>query len=398
MLGFWRETSRRRWAFVIWAVILVVIGARLLHSPRANGVYPIFSNAGRQWAAGQSVYGQSGVVVDVFRYSPPAAAFFAPWALLPDQWGGLIWRGLSAAVFLGGLAAWCRWQQPARSFATVSLLVLPLAVGGLNNGQCNALIIGSLLLAQVAFAREFWTAAAMLVIIPALFKGYPLSFGMLLCLIGPRRFAPRLAVCLLVMAAVPYLFQRADYVTAQYGDFWWQLGVDDRTDMGAHGYRDLQMLAIRAGVPMSLATYRLTEAALGLACAAAVLAGRRRGWDKDTTLSASLSLALCWMTLAGPATESTTYVLISPLLAMAVLTIADRPQWQKCTVGASFVLFVVAACVVWFPGSFAKPIQATGIQPFAALLLTIHVLAECWRAGLRRTAEREIGADTPLAA
>ena len=154
---------------------------------RANGVYPIFSNAGRLWLSAQSVYAVPTVVSDVFRYSPPVAAFFAPLSLLRDSWGGLIWRAEWLAFF-GGLAAWCRWQRPARDLAAMALLVLPLAMGGLNSGQCNALIIGSLLLAQVAFTRGFWTTAAVLVTIPTLFKGYPLAFGMLLCLVEPAAF------------------------------------------------------------------------------------------------------------------------------------------------------------------------------------------------------------------
>jgi hypothetical protein len=388
---------RRRWAITVWTIIFAVLSLRLLISTRSNGVYPIFSNAGRQWLAGQEVYGPSGAGLDMFRYSPPVAAFFAGWAPLPDQWGGLLWRGLCAAVLFGGLAAWCRWLQPARDLATMSLLIMPLAIGGLNSGQCNALIVGSLLLAHMAFARGLWTAAAILVTIPALLKGYPLTYGLLLCLIEPRRFAPRLAICVLAAAALPYLFAPAEYVTEQYVGFWHRLD-DDRTDLGFSGYRDLHMLVGRVGLPMSLQTYRLIEAALGLACAAAVLIGRRRGWSERTTLSACLSLSLCWMTLAGPATESSTYVLLAPILGLAVFTVADRPRWQRCVVGGSFVLFTVAAMVVWFPGWIAHPVQSIGIQPFAALLLTVHVVVECWRELMPQAAGRTTDTELPRAA
>src|SRR5213078_229023 len=97
------------------------------------------------------------------------------WSLLPDRLAGIVWRGLNAGVFLGGLAMWCRWQRPRLSVAAGMLLVIPLAVGGLNNGQCNALIAGLLLFATAAFARGRWTAAAALITVPVLFKGYPLA-------------------------------------------------------------------------------------------------------------------------------------------------------------------------------------------------------------------------------
>jgi hypothetical protein len=83
------------------------------------------------------------------------------------------------------------------------------------------------------------------------------------------------------------------------------------------------------------------------------------------------------MTLAGPATESCTYVLLSPILALSMLTFAERPAWQRWLVLTSFALFTVAAAVVWFPRRFYEAVQGAGIQPLAALLLTVHVVAEC---------------------
>src|SRR5437868_10528129 len=132
-------TTRARWAVAVWVVVLLIIGLRAARSARPDGVYPIFSTAGRHWLAGEAVYVPPTADLDVFRYSPPVAAFFAPWSLLPDRLAGILWRGLNAAVFLGGLAVWCSWQRPRPNVAAVFLLVIPLAIGGLNNGQCNAL-------------------------------------------------------------------------------------------------------------------------------------------------------------------------------------------------------------------------------------------------------------------
>jgi hypothetical protein len=376
----------------VWAVVLIVIGVRVLCSTRANSVYPIFSAAGARWLAGDEVYLPPTADLDVFRYSPPVAAVFAPWSLLPDRLGGLLWRGLNAAVLLGGLAAWCRWLWPRLNVPAVFLLVIPLAVGGLNNGQCNALVIGLLLIAQVAFARGRWTAAAALAVVPVLLKGYPLALGLLLCLIEPRRFGLRLAGCLCVAAALPYLCQRPEYVTEQYAACLRQLNADDRTNFHLEaGYHDLHMLVRRAGLPMDLSAYRLLEMELGLACAALILVGRSRGWDARTALDACLGLGACWMTLAGPATESSTYVLLAPVLARAVLIGAGKPWRQQWVVAASYALFTAAAAVAWFPGRVSRPIHATGLQPFAALLLTVHVVAECVRSMRNENGRPELG-------
>jgi hypothetical protein len=360
-------------------MILVVIGLRASLSKKVDGVYPIFSTAGRQWLAGETAYIPPAADLDIYRYSPPITAFFAPWTLLPERLACVLWRGFNAAIFLGGLLVWCRARRPAVDTAAM-LLVIPLAVGGLNNAQCNAFDSGMLLFAAAAFVNGFWTTAAACASVPVLFKGYPLALGLLLGLVEPKRFAPRLVICLLIGAAVPFCCQRPAFVFDEYAAFFSRLAGDDRTQFEfVAGYRDLHMLLRRYGLPLSLMAYRIVEIVLGGACAAIILWGRARGWDRRTAAEACVWLGLCWMTVAGPATESCTYVLISPVLAVAVLTAKDRPRWQQSLVGASFVLFTVAAASVWFPGWFAHPIQATAIQPLGALFLSIWVLVELGR-------------------
>jgi hypothetical protein len=370
--------TRQRWSVYIWAVVLLVLALRATLSKKVDGVYPIFSTAGRHWLAGETAYGPPKQDIDRYRYTPTVTAFFAATTVLPDRVACLLWRGLNVAVFLAGVAAWCRWRRI--DFSAAAVLALPLAIGGLNNAQVNALDVGLLLLAAVAFGRDRLTLAAVLLSIPVLFKGYPIAMGLLLCLIEPRRFTPRLGVCLLVGGVVPFLCQRPAFVWQEYTTYLSVVRVDDRTQWDiVAGYRDLHMLLRRFGVPLSLAEYRLVEIVLGAGCAAIVLFGRRKGWDRHAAVTAATSLGLCWMTLAGPATESCTYVVISPVLAAAVLTVRQRPGWQKGLVAASFVMFTIAAASVWFPGWIAHPIQATAIQPLAALILTLYVVVECVR-------------------
>jgi hypothetical protein len=46
-------------------------------------------------------------------------------------------------------------------------------------------------------------------------------------------------------------------------------------------------------------------------------------------------------------------------------------------VGGIVGLFVVAAAIVWFPRAVADAVVTTGIQPSAALLLTLMVVVQC---------------------
>src|SRR5688500_3021866 len=98
-----------RLAVVAWAAVLGGVCVHTLLRPGRNSVYPIFAEAGRDWLAGGELYEED---VAPFRYSPAVATFFAPFALLPDGPGGVLWRLLNAAVLLGGLAWWVRDVLP----------------------------------------------------------------------------------------------------------------------------------------------------------------------------------------------------------------------------------------------------------------------------------------------
>src|SRR5262245_30691830 len=133
------------WATAAWLIILTVISVRVILRPQTHSVFPIFAEAGRCWLAGEDIYGRQIVNLDQFRYSPAVAAAFAPWSFLPPCAGEVLWRWVNAAAFFGGLALSCRWLwSDSSKFSAAALVVVPLAVGSLNNGQCNPLATGLL--------------------------------------------------------------------------------------------------------------------------------------------------------------------------------------------------------------------------------------------------------------
>jgi len=211
-----------------------------------------------------------------------------------------------------------------------------------------------------------------------LLKQYPLALGLLLAILEPRRFTPRLAVCILAGLAMPYLFGSPEYVTEQYRACISRAASDDRTADILLSYRDLQLLLRVAGLPLSLVQYRLLEVALAAVVGAFVWIQHDR-WSRDHAVWVCGTLASCWMTLAGPATESPTYVIVAPTLAACLLAAIKGPRLPQISVSASYAAFTFAAMIVWFPGWIAKPVHTSGLQPLAALLLTIVAVHFCCR-------------------
>jgi hypothetical protein len=379
-----------RLALAVWVVIVAGIGLRLSLSKRVNSVYPIFSEAGRRWSAGGALYITPTYELDQFRYTPAVAAGFAPWGLLSDRAGATLWLGLSSALFLGTIVAW--WHDRS-TVGLALLLAIPISLGSINNGQCNALLCAMSLLAMMAFRRERWTLAALAVTVAVLFKVYPLSLGLLLAILEPRRFGVRFALILAAGLALPYCLRPADYVNEQYRALTARVNGDDRTLFPViYGYRDFQMLTRVAGIPLTRAHYQLGELAVAAVFAGIVAFGRLRGWTRERLVWACGALSACWMTVFGPATESSTYIILAPWLAQAAVEAASRPVWRRVVAYASFALFAVSMSMAWFPESVRTPIQSTGIMPLAGMLLSVYLLGECQEAELPDSTVRRMAA------
>jgi hypothetical protein len=403
-----------RWALAAWLALLVAVCGRVAFQPRTRTLFTTWAGAGRNWESGQDLYQKTWEShQDQFRYSPPTAVLLVPFGHLPVRGGGVLWRLLNAAVLLSGFAAWLRAGVPqvrsSRGWAMAYLLILPLSLGSLNNGQPNPAVIGLLLWAAALVVRDRWMAAAACVALATVWKAYPLAVGLLLAAAYPRRFGPRLVLALAVAAALPFLCQRWGYVASQYAQWVRKLWTENNRKGWPleMAYRDLWLLLRVCHLRIPERAYQVLQ--LGTAAAAAVLCvlGRRRGWDRRQVVLAVLALGTCWMTLLGPATESATYVLLAPVLAWAVLSATRQPwtrwgaavaeqswpaavRWMPAAAWWLFLACVLAGLVPW-----TKRIHALGLHPLAALLLTAACAVVIYRAATAGGPGANAGAGAP---
>ncbi len=402
-----------RLAVAAWLIVLVAISVRVAVQPRVRTLYTTWAGAGRDWETGRDLYRDTWEShQDQFRYSPLAAVLLVPFSHLSERAGGIVWRLLNAAVLFAGFGAWLRTGLPhmlsGRERAIAFLLILPLALGSLNNAQPNPLVIGLLLAAAALIAREHWTAAAACVMLATALKAYPLALGLLLAAAYPRRFAPRLFAALLVGLAIPLVCQRWEYVWSQYVQWLHRLGNNDRKSWPAHmAYRDLWLLLRICHLRISPGFYTGIQLATAAGAAALCVAARLRGLDRRQVLLAAVALGSCWMTLLGPATESSTYILLAPVLAWAVLSATRRP-WQAWGAGGAAQPWPAAVC--WMPaaawwlfmactlaglGPWTNRVHALGLHPLAALLLTAGCVVVTLRALAAAGPGAAAGAGTP---
>jgi hypothetical protein len=362
-----------RLVVALWVVGALVIFVRTALRPD-HDVLSTEWNAGTAWAHGESVYGGQGG----FIYPPPIAAFDALLTGLPKWFKGDIWRLLRTGTMLIATLVWVRsGLQPRldrKQLPVIYLLLFPLAIGDLNNGQSNPMISGLLMLGVVAVSRRSWNLAAVCFALPACYKIYPLAVGLLMCVLFPRELAWRIALLLFLVAAASFLTQHPAYVADQYRLWVDTRRLDRRRYTVTDPQRDFWMIFRAAGIPLTSWFYLCIQ--LGSAAALAGFAwwAQHRHWNQGRLLFALLNLGLCWMLLFGPATEAATYVILAPSIVFSVLLALEQPWLLRALAWSAYGLLLVGELHSALIHS-KKILWPLAIQPIAAVLCAAYCMA-----------------------
>jgi hypothetical protein len=126
----------RFFGFLLWILPLVAVCVMVALDPVKRSVTPVFHLAAERWGAGGELYAD----VRGYHYLPQFALLFAPFHALPVPVGDILWRAISVALVLWGIAALVRLVLPddtGRGFFYACLLALPPCLGAVRNGQTN---------------------------------------------------------------------------------------------------------------------------------------------------------------------------------------------------------------------------------------------------------------------
>ena len=386
----------------MWIVLCVGCCVRAFLFPTSHTVYQNYANAGRCWLHGSDAYdlardeqGAAVARMSGYRYAPLASAAFVPFSLLPDAWGGLLWRLANYSCFFWAFAWFIREVLPGaeslgeKAKACLWLLILPLSLGSMNNGQANVLLMGLLLAAGAAVVKERWNLTAVLLACACLLKIYPLAVALLLVLVYSRQLRWRFLLALAVGLALPFGLQHPGYVLEQYGNWLQLLMTDDRRDFAlTQGYRDFYLLTRFFGAPMSPRLYLAVQLLAAAGVAGVCLLGRLANWPKKHLVQTTLALGCCWMSVLGPSTESSTFILLAPALAWALVEAFQpgRPMWSRAALVLVMAMFMATFTATWFPGGRD---WLYVLQPVSALLFFVERLL---RAGPVRDEKASIDA------
>jgi len=362
-----------------WILTLVVICLHAGINPGKHSVFTNYWHAGARWIRGEYLYLYP--YSKQFLYSPLAAACFAPFALLPQALGGILWRLLSAIALILGARMSGRMAWPGtggvRLAAWGLAALLPLSLSNLNNGQAGVLVTAFLLFGIVFCASGQWQITAACFAIATILKLYPIALALLLVALYPGKLSWRLALWLVGLFLLTFLLQQRSYVLTQYQEWFAQLAHDKRRLQGAYGtWRDAWLLLRLARVPMTILAWTTLQLVAGVLAAAFCVWGQRAGWNSRRCLAAAFCLASVWMTLFGPATEAATYIILAPAVIFGLITSWSslHPLWLRTGMSSTYGLLIAADILnSWFhPATHVVYVHA--VQPFAALIFVGLVL------------------------
>jgi hypothetical protein len=368
-------------AIIVWSMVVLFVSVRAFMTPATKTVYPIFSASARLWWSGIDTYepGRPTDVQNGYRYGPTCSVAFTPFAIFPDAVGGVLWRLFNVATLLGALGWFARAVLPTKLtgglYAGLALLILPMGLQSINNGQANLVVIACMLGAIAAVAQERWNLASALLAAAFVMKLYPLALGMILIVLYPRRLAWRIPLAAGVSLLIAFLFQHPDYVIDQYVKWIVVLQHEKRRELDGM-YRDLWLLIYLYDLPISRAGYLLIQIAGGALVAFVCWRRQRAGWPTAALLTATLALTTAWMMLLGPATESSSFILLAPSFAWSVLEALQEPApgRRRLLLWGSCVCFVLAIALGGFMATVR--IHSLGVHVWGSIFYFAYLLTE----------------------
>jgi hypothetical protein len=393
------DAKRRRnaWILVItlWSALIIGVLIRSLLKPGSGTVFPIFHTAGGRWLHGGNLY--SGGTD--YLYSPLVAALFSPLALLPYWLANVVWRLGVVATYLAAVRAWLRNENggtariPAENHALVFLLLLPLSIGSINNAQANPLVVALIMFALIAARSMRWAVAALCIGIVAYLKIYPLAAGLLLAVIFPRQLPWRLFAALLALGVLSFILQKPAYVAEQYHNWVATRSVDERHHDVMNRPRDLWTMLAACGIELNLHLYFILQILGGGVIAVLCIFGRLKKWSNDRLLTLIFTLVCCWMLLLGPATESSTYIVLAPAISLAAVEAFSRPfpKWMRALVSTALAILIGGAAFIAFAGR-RRDLWSMSIQQIGTVLFAVFALAWVFRDSLWRATDEKAAA------
>ena len=365
------DKQAEKYAWLGWLALFLVTAALIL-AGSSRSVVHFYRTAALNWFAGQNLYDGSGVAG--FVYFPQAAILFAPFAVIPQTMGEVLWRLVNTGVFALGLRSFARLgheRSGKNLFPLMTLVAIPLAWDCARNGQATLIMAGFMLLAVSDIARCRWWRAVLWLSLSVAVK--PLAIVLVLLIMAiDRPMTWRLLLGMAAVALSPFLTQSPAYVLQQYAAFLHNSTTAAHVGVVAQGWTS-PFSAIRlVGVELTEQAQMAIRIFAAFGTLALCFLVRRR-YDENRSAIYVYTLAALYLILFSPRTENNTYAMLGPSIAffLSLAFLAEKRFGQGIFLASMAVVLINSrpigkALAPHTEISWVSPLMATC---FAAYLL-----------------------------
>src|SRR5215467_299383 len=169
----------------LWVLSITIVCLRVYLHPGLHSVFTTYRSAGTAWVHQAEIYSRT---TGTFLYSPLIAALYSPFVPISQNLSESLWRLILGLAL--PLALWSNSRNlfdfSEKEFCCLFLLILPLALSNLNDGQANIIILGLFLVGAAAASQCRWWTCAFCASFAVYWKIYPIAFALLLAIIFPK--------------------------------------------------------------------------------------------------------------------------------------------------------------------------------------------------------------------
>jgi len=356
----------QRIAITLWITLFIALTVKTILKPTSHSVFPVYFQAGISWWQQVDVY-QVNQGIDHYRYSPTAAIFFSAFTFMGITLGAILWSFCSIIVFILGCN---RFRQTMlfhgstnnKDWGGFFIISLFAALSGIWNSQCNAFIVGLILLGATDLIERKNNRAVFFLAFAFMIKSTILPILALLVLIRPFPLLPKLLLAIALLLLFPFLTSPTSFVLAEYQS--WYDHLQETKGLRWPGFRDawygwlvfqeqLQPGNFNAqlwSIPTN-SFYKVLQLLTGIGTAVVVLYWKTKFTDKVELTFRSIALGMVWILLFGPASEFPTFAFIAPFLGCAWL---ERKNWNK---GEPLLLISIILILVLGWQNFTFPLR-----------------------------------------
>lgn len=300
-------------AWLLWLGFFVGICIKQIASDHQRTVTAAFHYGSAKWIEGGDIYTEG---LHGFLYLPHAAIVYTPFHVLPNTPSELLWRLFCIGLFAIGLrqiALTAGKTAKVQMFPIMTFLTIPIALAAMGNGQMTLPMAGAMMIGMSTLAEsKHWWTVFWLCLAVAL---KPLAIVLLLLAWALRpALWWRMPIGILILLAIPWLFQSPTYVLEAYQGFV-DKAMTAGNPEGSMAFSDLfgmfRAWGYEATMSLGLGV-RLLFAVLTLAFAYYIF----RAHGPLYGIVMLFVLSVTYLMLFNPRTENNTYAAFAPAIAM----------------------------------------------------------------------------------